>query len=85
MPRRPDPLPDVPDAGDDAVPDPALDRLLAATGLPAYYLPAAMPTQVTGWRRAAAWTVVVMLVSAASAGICMTYGPEELWRALSIG
>ena len=52
--------------------------------LPAYYLPATMPTQVSGWRRAAAWTVVVMLVSSASAGICLTYGPDELFRVLGI-
>ncbi len=78
-------LPDVPDAGDDAVVDPNLSAMLAAAQLPSYYLPAAMPTQVDGWRRAAAWTVVVMLVSSASAGICLTYGPDELWRFLGIG
>jgi hypothetical protein len=78
------PLPDVPDAGDDAVPDPLLDRLRAPNPLPAYYLPAAMPGTVHGWRRAAAWLVVAMLVSAASAGICLTYGPDELWRALGV-
>jgi hypothetical protein len=83
--RSPLALPDVPDAGDDAVPDPALGGLLTATGLPGYYLPAAMPTQVTGWRRLAAWTVVAMFVAAASAGICLTYGPHELWAALGIG
>lgn len=77
--------PDVPDAGDDAVPDPNLEALLADGLLPAYYLPAAMPTQLGGWRRMAAWTVVVMLVASASAGICLTYGPEELWRYLGIG
>ena len=77
-------LPDVPDAGDHAVPDPNLDRLMHAGPLPAYYLPATMPTQVSGWRRAAAWTVVVMLVSSASAGICLTYGPDELFRVLGI-
>ncbi|CAN5384786.1 hypothetical protein BH23ACT9_BH23ACT9_05220 [soil metagenome] len=76
--------PDVPDAGDDAVPDPGFEDLMADGLLPAYYLPAAMPRQVTGWRRAAAWTVIVMLVSAAGAGICLTYGPDELWRVLGI-
>lgn len=76
--------PDVPDAGDDAIPDPNLDRLRADRLLPAYYLPAAMPTQVQGWRRGAVWTVIVMLVSSAGAGICLTYGPDELWRSLGI-
>ncbi len=76
---------DVPDAGDDAVPDPNLQHLLAGAALPSYYQPPAMPTQLVGWRRAAAWTVIVMLVSSASAGICLTYGPEELWRFLGIG
>lgn len=78
-------LPHVPDPDPDAVPDPLLDGLRADGPLPSYYLPAAMPTQVSGWRRVAVWTVVVMLVSAASAGICLTYGPEELWAALGIG
>ncbi|MGI9015769.1 MAG: hypothetical protein ACR2HR_01465 [Euzebya sp.] len=80
----PMPLPTVPDAGDDAIPDPNLDRLLAQGTLPAYYLPAVMPTQVSGWRRGAAWTVIVMLVSSASAGICLTYGPDELFRVLGV-
>lgn len=77
--------PDVPDAGDSAVPDPNIAGLLAGRTLPAYYLPAAMPTQFGGWRRMAAWTVIVMLIASASAGICLTYGPEELWRHLGIG
>lgn len=72
--------PDVPDAGDDAVPDPAVRGLLADAMLPTWYQPAGMPTQLHGWRRVAAWIVVVMLVSAAGAGICLTYGPDELIR-----
>ena len=76
--------PDVPDAGDDAVPDPNLQGLHSPGMLPAYYLPPAMPTQLSGWRRLAAWTVIAMLLAAASAGVCMTYGPEELWRFVGI-
>lgn len=73
------------DVEPDAVVDPNWQRMLADGPLPSYYLPAAMPTQVRGWRRVAAWTVIVMLVSSASAGICLTYGPDELWRFLGIG
>lgn len=73
------------DLAPDAVVDPHWQDLMSDGPLPAYYLPATMPTQVRGWRRAAAWTVIVMLVSSASAGICLTYGPEELWRFLGIG
>lgn len=81
----PQPLPDVPDADPDATVDPAWSDLRTNAALPGWYQPAAMPTQVAGWRRAAAWTVVVMLVSSASAGLCLTYGPDELWRFLGIG
>lgn len=81
----PDALPPIDNAGPDAVIDPNWQRLLADNPLPAYYLPAAMPAQVSGWRRVAAWTTIVMLVSAASAGICLTYGPDELWRFLGFG
>ena len=77
MPR---PLPDVPDAGDHAIVDPNHGRLLAPSGLPSFYAPETMPTQVGGWRRAAAWTVVVLLTSSSLAGICLTYGPDELLR-----
>jgi hypothetical protein len=75
-------LPAVPDACDDAVVDPNLIGLYATSQLPSFYAPDSMPTQVTGWRRGAVWTIIVMLLSAAGAGICLTYGPEELWRAL---
>ncbi|WP_370325870.1 hypothetical protein [Euzebya sp.] len=73
---------DVPDAGDDAVRDPNLDGLYAQRLLPAWYQPAAMPTQVRGWRRVAAWTVVAMLLVTVTAGICLTFGPDEMWRVL---
>lgn len=79
------PLPDVPDADPDAVVDPNVQRLLHDGPLPSYYLPPSMPTQVGGWRRVAAWTVVVLLISAASAGICLTYGPDELIRLVGAG
>lgn len=74
----------VPDAAPDAEVDPYFAELTRGghATLPGWYMPATMATRVTGWRKTAAWTVIVLLVSAASGGICLTYGPEELWRIL---
>ena len=76
----------APPLDEDAVVDPHFLRLVnqGASGLPAFYMPPSMPSQVRGWRRAAVWTVITLLVSSASAGICLTYGPDELWRVLGV-
>ncbi len=72
----------VPDGRDVAEPDPHWQELRPAGSLPAAYLPAAMPGQQRGWRRVAVWVLVAMLTSAASGGVCLTYGPGELFRLL---
>lgn len=74
---------DVPDAGPDAELDPHWQELQTATSLvPAAYLPPSMPGQQTGWRRGAAWVLIAMLVTVTAGGICLTYGPYELFRLL---
>ena len=71
----------VPDGRDAAEVDPHWQDLqrLPAGALPAAYLPPSMPGQATGWRRGAAWVLIVMLVSATAGGVCLTYGPGELF------
>jgi hypothetical protein len=75
------PYEDVPDVDPEAEVDPHWLELVnrGSTRLPQSYLPASMPGQVTGWRRTAAFVVIVLLVSVTATGICLTYGPEELF------
>ena len=73
----------VPDGREAREPDPHWQELQLRTALPASYLPPSMPTQQTGWRRVAAWVVIVMLGSATAGGVCLTYGPAELFRLLA--
>ena len=76
---------DVPDAPSGAVVDPHWLALQpSGTQLPTFYLPSSMSGQVTGWRRVTVWTVIVLLVSAAGSGICLTYGPDELLRIVGL-
>ena len=41
-------------------------------------MPGVMGSPLRGWRRPAAWVLVVMFLSATSGGICLTYGPHLL-------
>ena len=69
----------------DAVIDPHFEELRRGrTHLPESYLPPSMPGQVYGWRRGAAFTVIAMMTGSTCAGICLTYGPEMLWKVLGI-
>lgn len=76
----------VPDGRDAGEVDPHWQELQQQSGrgstLPSSYLPPSMPGQVHGWRRVAAWVLVVMLTSAAAGGVCLTYGPDELFALL---
>lgn len=74
---------DEPALAEDAVVDPHFAGLLAAGTLPGYYQPPSMPRQFDGWRRSVVWVVITLLLTTASAGICVTYGPEELWRVVT--
>ena len=73
----------VPDGRDAAEQDPHFAELQLRTALPASYLPPSMPGQQTGWRRGAAWALIVLIGSATAGGICLTYGPGELFRLLA--
>ena len=58
---------------------------LAATRpdlVPQSYLPAAMPGEQPTWRKASAVVLIVMFVSATTGGVCLTYGPGELFALL---
>lgn len=70
----------VPPADDAREVDPHWLDLQRGSDLPSAYLPSLPPAQARGWRRAAVWVLIAMLVSATSAGICLTYGPAELFR-----
>lgn len=70
---------DVPDAGPDAVVDPHWQDLQLGSGLPTAYLPTTTGGPIAPWRRVAAWVIIVLLVSVTAAGICLTYGPAELF------
>jgi hypothetical protein len=72
---------DVPSA-DGAEVDPHWIALQQGSNLPGSYLPAIVPGQQVGWRRVAVWVLIVMLVSVTTAGVCLTYGPDELFRFL---
>lgn len=75
---------DVPEAAGPGQVDPHWEELQARgarhTTLPAAYLPAAMSGPQPRWRRVSAWVLIVLLVSATAGGVCLTYGPAELFR-----
>lgn len=50
--------------------------------VPTSYLPAAMPGEQPTWRKAAAVVLITMFVTATTGGICLTYGPGELFALL---
>lgn len=83
MTRRPE-YDDVPLVPRDAEPDPHWQELTAGrTSLvPVAYLPEAVAGQLTGWRRGVVLLLIAMLLSATAGGICLTYGPGELFALL---
>lgn len=72
----------VPDARDVREVDPHWQDLLRPGTLPASYLPPSMPGPQSAWRRGAAWLLIAALVTATAGGVCLTYGPAELFRLL---
>ncbi len=50
--------------------------------VPASYLPAAMPGEQPAWRKASAVVLIAMFVTATTGGVCLTYGPGELFALL---
>lgn len=74
---------EVPAAAVDAEPDPHWSELLQRTSsVPTSYLPASMAGPQPRWRRVSAVIVLVMLTTVTAGGICLTYGPAELFELL---
>lgn len=74
---------DVPAAPADAVVDPHWQELVRpSSALPPSYLPPAMAGEQARWRKVAAVVVLVGLVTATAGGVCLTYGPGELFALL---
>ena len=74
----------VPDGPRDAEEDPHWTELAPTRPdqVPTSYFPAAMPGEHPPWRRAAAVVLIVMFLSATAGGVCLTYGPGELFALL---
>jgi len=85
MPQHRTEYDEVPDAGEVAGLDPHWQELLRPGSLPTAYLPPAMAGRQTGWRRTAAWVLIGALVTVTAGGVCLTYGPAELFRLLDGG
>ncbi len=73
---------EVPDAADALEVDPHWQELQVTGLLPTSYLPATMPGPQPRWRRTAAWVLIVLLLTVTAGGVCLTYGPAELFRLL---
>ena len=72
---------EVPAVAPDAVPDEHVAELLTRTSkVPTSYLPAVMPGPQAPWRRWSAVVLLTLLVTVTAGGICLTYGPAELFR-----
>ena len=50
--------------------------------VPTSYFPAAMPGEQPAWRKASAIVLIAMFVTATTGGVCLTYGPGELFALL---
>jgi hypothetical protein len=72
---------DVPDGSGLEV-DPHWLALQRGTSLPTSYLPSIVPGEHAPWRRVAALILIALLVAATAGGVCLTYGPSELFHLL---
>lgn len=70
----------VPDAAQVREVDPHWQDLQVTGALPRSYLPATMAGPQPAWRRRAAWVLIVMLLTVTAGGVCLTYGPAELFH-----
>jgi hypothetical protein len=73
---------DVPDGRDGLEVDPHWLALQRGSGLPPSYMPDSVPGVQAPWRRLVALVLLVVLVGATAGGICLTYGPSELFHLL---
>jgi hypothetical protein len=76
---------DVPLVPRDAEVDPHFAELMAqrTTLVPSAYLPTAVSGEQPLWRRWAAGVLIGLLVTATAGGVCLTYGPDELFALLT--
>lgn len=70
----------VPDAVDVPEVDPHWLELQRPGQLPTSYLPTTMSGPQARWRRTSAWVLIAMLVATTAGGVCLTYGPDDLFR-----
>lgn len=78
----PSPWADVPDSAEDTRDlevDPHWLELQYRTELPTSYLPASTGGRQAPWRKVAAVVLLIMLVAVTATGVCLTYGPGELF------
>ena len=81
---RPVEYDDVPVVPADAVVDPHWQELVRpVSGVPVSYLPPAMPGEQARWRKAASVVLLVLITTTTAGGVCLTYGPGELFALLT--
>ena len=71
---------DVPAADADAEIDPHWTELRGSSALPPTYLPPSMPGRHSPATRITAAVLIGVFVLATALGVCLTYGPQVLWR-----
>ena len=75
---------DVPAVAPDAVVDPHWQELVRpVSGVPVSYLPPTMRGDHAPWRKVAAVVLLVGITTATAGGVCLTYGPGELFALLN--
>ena len=70
----------VPTADADAVVDPYWLELRGTSALPPTYLPPSMPGRHSRASRVTAVVLIAVFVLATTLGVCLTYGPQILWK-----
>lgn len=60
--------------------DPHWLELQHGSGLPESYMPSSVAGPQARWRRVVAVIILLGLIGATAAGICLTYGPHELFH-----
>ena len=76
---------EVPAVPRDAEVDPHFAELTGGrtTLVPESYLPSATGGPLRGWQRASAWVLIGLLLTVTAGGVCLTYGPDELFALLT--
>jgi hypothetical protein len=64
--------------------DPHWLALQRRSGLSPSYMPDYVPGPQAPWRRLVALVLLVLLLGTTAAGICVTYGPDDLLHAFGV-